>query len=98
MFGHGRTGLKDQFETRLLPSHFPGVPTRRVQHLVPGAARLHCICMRRSSGESADADGETWGDLLVFWSLWRFDLLARDGREGRVGCLEKKEALFFCSG
>lgn len=51
--------------------------------------------MRRSSGESADADGETWGDLLVFWSLWRFDLLARDGRESRGRRLEKNEACSF---
>jgi len=47
--------------------------------------------MRRSSGESADAEGETWGDLLVFWSLWRFDLLARDGRESRVHLLEMED-------
>jgi hypothetical protein len=34
-------------------------------------------------------DGETWGDLLVFWSLWRFDLLARDGHERYVRLLER---------
>jgi hypothetical protein len=77
----GRIGSKSQFVVRLVTAiTFPiSAPSARAALGCRRSRTALHLQQRRSSGESAEADGETWGDLLVSWyswSLWRFDLLA----------------------